>query len=95
MEEGKTREYQVEFTPTSRHYFFEILKYFYEIYSVDRAEQLADQLEEFAQSLNLQPNRGTQENWLSSSSKNYRFILFQRTKRADIKVIYYVDHELK
>lgn len=91
MEKGETREYQVEFTPLSRYYFYEVLEYLYEHYSIDRAEQLADELEDMAQSLNYHPHRGAPEKWLSSLTQDYLFILFSRTKRAEIKIIYYIQ----
>jgi len=93
MEEGKARKFQVEFTASAKFHFFENLEYFYENYTQDRAEQLANELEEMAQSLKLLPHRGTYEKWLFDAKYVYRFILFRRTKRADIKIIYYIDDE--
>jgi len=91
MERGEASAYQVEFTPSSRYYFYEILEYLYEHYPIDRAEQLADELEGLAQSLNYHPHRGAKEKWLSSLGQDYRFVLFNRTKRAEVKIIYYIQ----
>lgn len=91
MEKGETHEYQVEFTPSSRYHFYEVLEYLYKHYPIDRAEQLADELEGMAQGLNHHPHRGAKEKWLSGLKRVYRFILFNRTKRADIKIIYYIQ----
>ena len=91
MEKGETPEYQVEFTPSSRYFFYEVLEYLYEHYPLDRAEQLADELEGMAQGLNYHPHRGAKEKWLLSLERDYRFILFNRTKRAETKIIYYIQ----
>ncbi|AWW28888.1 hypothetical protein DN752_01380 [Echinicola strongylocentroti] len=91
MEKEETREYQVEFTPLSRYYFYEVLEYLYGLYPIGRAEQLADELEGMAQGLNYLPHRGKKEKWLSGREREYRFLLFNRTKRADIKIIYYIQ----
>lgn len=93
MEERKAHKYQVRFTPSSRQHFYEILDHLYHIYPLDRAEQIADELEEKAQGLNYLPGRGRNEDWLSGRKHEYRFILYQRTKRADIKIIYYIDEK--
>ena len=91
MEERETSEYQVEFTLTSKSHFYEVLEYLYEHYSLERAEQLADELERMAQSLAYYPHRGAKEMWLAGLKHEYRFLLFNRTKRAEIKIIYYIQ----
>lgn len=95
MEKEEENQYQVEYTPLSKQYFYEIADYFYDNYPVERAEQLADELEQKAMSLNYQPHRGRVEELLEEEPQEYRFILYQRTKRADIKIIYYVDETTK
>ncbi len=75
---------------TIRYHFYEVLEYLYEHYPIDRAEQLADELEDMAQSLKHHPHRGTKEKWLTGLKQDHRFILFDRTKRAEIKIIYYI-----
>jgi len=91
VEKRETDEYQVEFTTLSRHYFYEVLDYLYQNYTIDRAEQLANELESMAKSLNHHPHRGTKEKWLLDMKQEYRFILFNRTQRSDIKIIYYIQ----
>lgn len=94
MEKREKGKYQVEFTPTSRIHFYEVLDYLYENYQIDKAEQLADKLEGMAQSLERQPQRGVREQWLLDRHYEYRFILFRRTIRASIKIIYYIDEQI-
>jgi plasmid stabilization system protein ParE len=91
VEERETPEYQVEFTLSSKSHFYEVLEYLYEHYPLERAEQLADELEGMAQSLNHHPYRGAKEKWLLGLQHEYRFLLFDRTKRAEIKIIYYIQ----
>ena len=91
MEERETHKYQVGFTISSRHHFYKVLDYLYQNYPIDRAGQLADELESMAQSLHHYPHRGTKEKWLLDMKQEYRFILFNRTQRADIKIIYYIQ----
>ncbi len=91
MEERETPDYQVEFTLSSKSHFYEVLDYFYDHYPPERAEQLADQLEMMAQSLSRHPHRRAKERWLSGLKHEYRFLLFDRTNRAEIKIIYYIQ----
>ena len=95
MEKEETNNYEVRFTPLSRQYFYDVLDYFYDLYPLERAEQLADELEQKAMSLNHQPYRGRVEEELNEEPLEYRFILYQRTKRADIKIIYHIDEGAK
>ncbi|WP_416867192.1 MAG: hypothetical protein ACMVP2_07090 [Imperialibacter sp.] len=44
-----------------------------------------------AQSLAYYPHRGAKEMWLAGLKHEYRFLLFNRTKRTDIKIIYYIQ----
>ena len=95
MEAEEKSQYQVEFTPSSKYYFYEVLEYFYEYYPPERAEELADELEQLAQSLDKLPHRGTLEKWLSERKKDYRFLLFKRTDRSEVKIIYFIEESLK
>ena len=67
----------------------------YEHYSIDRAEEIATNLESTAQELDLDPNRGALEKQLRHRAEGYRFILFKRTNRAETKIIYYIDEPNK
>jgi plasmid stabilization system protein ParE len=78
-------------TNTAEKSFYEILEYLYDNYPLDRAEQIANELRDAAKKLHYQPERGTIESRLSLRSKHYRYVLFQRTSRTDVKIIYYID----
>ncbi len=95
MDRKEKSEYIVELTPTSQIYFYEALEYIFEQYPPDRAEEISRELKQTAKSLNLNPNRGATEKRLDNRAQHYRFILYQRTKRADIKIIYFVDEQNK
>jgi len=94
--EGKEKsEYQVESIQSSKVYFNEILECLYEHYTLDKAEVIATELEATGQSINDSPDRGTPEKRLMHRPQNYKFILYRRTSRADIKIIYYIDQSSK
>ena len=95
MDSQEESQYTVELTPTSKIFFYEVVEYIYQHHTADRAEEIARELKQTAKSLNHNPNRGTAEKRLKSRPQNYQFILYQRTKRADIKIIYYVDETNK
>lgn len=67
----------------------------YECHSMERAEELAEELYDLALSLDTLPFRGARERILSARRYDYRFLLFQRTQRAQIKIIYFVDEPTK
>jgi hypothetical protein len=94
VEKREARVYQIEFTPTAQVHFYEVLDFFYNNYPLDRAEELANELMQMAMSLSHFPNRGTIEHWLENRTKDYRFLLFKRTTRAEVKIIYFVDDQL-
>lgn len=95
MDSGQESEYIVELTPSSNIYFYEALEYIFERYPVDRAEKISRELKQAIKSLSKNPNRGALEKRLKNRRLDYRFILYQRTKRADIKIIYYVEEKSK
>jgi len=74
--------------------FYEILDYLYDNYPLERAEQIADELRDTAKKLCQYPERGAPESKLAHRSKVYRYILYKRTSRTDIKVVYYIDPAL-
>ena len=91
MESTKESCYKVIITNPAESYFYEVLEYLYDNYPIDRAEVIADELRDTAKGLLYQPERGTPEPRLAHRSKEYRYVLYQRTSRAEIKVIYYID----
>ena len=95
MENPKETRYEVIITKPAEIHFYEVVEFLYDKYSLERAEQLADQLRDKTQSLCKHPKRGALEWRLESRENEYRFILFNRISRADIKIIYYVDDTTK
>lgn len=93
MENTEESQYEVVITDPAEIAFYEILGYLYENYDIDRAEEIADELRDTAKSLCYQPERGTKEPKLRNRKEDYRFILYERTFRAEIKIIYYLDQE--
>ncbi len=93
METSKKRKYQVEYTASADDHFYHVVAFFYQHHSLEKAEQMIDELEQLAQSLEYLPHRGAVEKWLEERSYEYRFLLFKRTSRSDVKVIYFVDDE--
>jgi len=90
-EEGK---YKVIITFPAEKHFYELLDYFYEHYPLDRAEEIANRLRNTAKSLEDHPERGALEMMLSHRKQKYRYILYKRTSRADVKIIYYINFEI-
>jgi translation initiation factor 2B subunit (eIF-2B alpha/beta/delta family) len=83
--------YQVELTSKAKIYYYQILEYFYTYSSVESADKKSAELYKFAYSLQTFPDRGQIETNLSRFKKNHRFILFNSTSKAVIKIIYFVD----
>ncbi|MBY0435154.1 MAG: hypothetical protein K2U26_13685, partial [Cyclobacteriaceae bacterium] len=74
---------------------YELVEYLYEYMSLDRAEEVARELNEMTLSLDRLYHRGSLEEKLVSRKKSYRYILFKRTSKATVKIIYYVDQKDK
>ena len=91
MESTEKSKFEVIITDPGDSYFYEVLEYLYDNYPIDRAEEIANELRDTTKELHYQPERGTPEPQLVHRSKGYRYILYKRTARAEIKVIYYID----
>jgi hypothetical protein len=63
--------------------------------TLERAEEAARELSEMALSLDRFYYRGSPEEKLAKRKKSYRYVLFKRTSRATVKIIYYVDEKDK
>ena len=61
--------------------------------SLSRAEKVAKELSEMALRLDHLYNRGAREEKLRRRKKAYRYLLFKRTTKATVKIIYYVDEK--
>lgn len=92
MEKAEASKYKVEFTPTSKISFYEIVEYLYGVMTFERAEKVASDLLETALSLNTFYNRGALEQSLLGRYHEYRYLLFERSKKKYIKIIYFIDH---
>ena len=95
METTKKSNYQVIYTNTAEHYFLETLTYIYQNHTLTRAEELIDELVSLAQSLEVMPQRGALEKWLVEKVNEYRFLLFRRTKRSGVKIVYFIEESSK
>ncbi|MEQ9300717.1 MAG: type II toxin-antitoxin system RelE/ParE family toxin [Cyclobacteriaceae bacterium] len=67
------------------------MDYLFQNHPFDQAEKVAEELRERARSLATYPRRGSLEPTLSGRGLEHRFILYRRTKRADIKIIYFIE----
>lgn len=92
MENTEEIKYEVIITHQAEVCFYEILDYLYDNYSFENAERIAGELRDTAKKLEYYPDRGAKESRLAQRSRGYRYILFARTSRTEIKVIYYIDH---
>jgi hypothetical protein len=63
--------------------------------SLERAEEVAKGINKMALSLDLLYHRGSGERKLARRKKQYRYVLYKRTSRASVKIIYYVDGKSK
>ena len=93
MAKEEAGRYEVVITSSAEIHFYELAEYLYEHMSIDRAEEVAQGLSEMAISLDLLYHRGSVEIKLARRKKAYRYILFKRTPRAGVKIIYYVDEK--
>lgn len=95
MAKEEAGRYEVVITSSAEVHFYELVEYLYEYMSLDRAEEVARELNEMALSLDLPYHRGSEEKKLGRRKKTYRYILFKRTSRSSVKIIYYADEKNK
>jgi hypothetical protein len=64
LESKETSRYQVEYTTSANNQFYKAVDFFYRQHTLEKAEQMVDELEELAQSLEFLPSPEslTQEN---------------------------------
>ena len=91
MESPEEKKYAVIITDPADIAFYEVLDYLYDNYPIERAEEIAGELRDAARTLESKPERGTPESRLSHRQKEYRYILYKRTPRSEIKIIYFID----
>jgi len=95
LEKAEENRYQVIVTNLAEISFYEVVDYLYDNYPFERAEEIADELRDTARILHNQPERGTPEPNLSHRGRGYRYVLYKRTSRAEIKIIYFIDKKSK
>ena len=84
-------QYQIVITSWAEQAYFEVLNYVFDHYTFERANQIALDLLECPQVLKANPLLGRIEPNLVDRTENYRFIIFKRTTKTTVKIIYYVD----
>ena len=95
MAKEEAGRYEVVITSSAEFHFYELVEYLYEHLSLDRAEEATRELSEMTLGLDLLYHRGSPEKKLSQRKKSYRYLLYKRTSRATVKVLYYVDEKSK
>jgi plasmid stabilization system protein ParE len=91
LENPEEKKYAVIITEPADIAFYEVLDYLYENYPIERAEEIAEGLRDTVRTLESKPERGALESRLLHRQRKYRFILYKRTPRAEIKIIYFTD----
>lgn len=89
MAKEEAGRHEVVITASAEVHFYELVEYLYENMSLDRAEEVARELNEMALSLDRLYHRGSPEEKLFRRKKSYRYILYKRTSRASVKIIYF------
>ncbi len=95
MAKEEASRYEVVITATAEIYFYELAEYLYEHMAFDRAEEITREIHEAVLSLGLLYRRGKRENKLAGRKFDYRYILYKRTPRAEIKIIYFISEKEK
>lgn len=89
------QSYQIVITSSAEQSYFEVLDYVFEHHTLKRANEIALELLEHPKTLEKHPFLGRIEPLLKQRVEKYRFILFERTNKTTVKIIYYVDEENK
>jgi hypothetical protein len=90
---AEKQEYKIIITAFAERAYFEVLSYVFDYYSFERANEIALELLQCPQILKEFPLLGKVEPNLAQRHEVYRFLLFERTKRTTVKIIYYVDEQ--
>jgi plasmid stabilization system protein ParE len=89
--DNSTKEFKVVITKSAEIAFYDILNYALKNHTTKRALKIAEELLDLPSSLSSFPYIGKLENDLINVSKQYRFILYNRTPTEKIKLIYFVN----
>jgi plasmid stabilization system protein ParE len=93
VEDQQENKYEVIITDQAEITFYQIVECLYDHYSLDRAEEIANQIRDKAGTLVYQGAIGNLEPQLKHRKEDYRFILYKRSQRADIKIIYFINEK--
>lgn len=89
---GKGKVYEVIVTqPAKTRYQVQVLPYLYENFTFDRATEINEKILDFAATLDKNPDRGRNEDYLRASKELFKFILFKETRHFELKIIYYIS----
>jgi len=91
----KSSSYLVEITPEAEQYYLELLSYLYQTHSSKSANKKSEYILDLAMSLDENPNRGSREEDLEYLGKEHQFLIYPITKRKTVKVIYFVEEDIK
>jgi len=89
LEERKS--YLVEITSKAEQYYWQLLAHLYETHSVESADKKSNEIIALAMTLEVNPQRGSLEESLTSFKKEFRSIIYHITKRKTVKIIYCID----
>jgi hypothetical protein len=92
---AEKQDYEIVITATAERAYFEALEYIFEHHSTLRANKIALELLEEPNLLKKFHQIGTIEQQLRHQPREYRFILFERTKKSKVKIIYYVEDDIQ
>lgn len=95
MAKEEAERFEVVITPSAEIHYYNLHTYLYENMSVNRAEEVANEILAAAFSLDHLHHRGAKEPLLKNRKRQFRFILYKRTERAAVKIIYHVDEKSK
>jgi plasmid stabilization system protein ParE len=91
MDEGQ--EFEVIITSSAEKAYFHVLEYVYEHHAPKKAEKIALELLKFPLILKQFPKIGTLESILENRPEIFRFLVFERTEKITVKILYFVDYE--
>lgn len=87
------KKYQVITTKIGRQAFMDLVGYLDKHYTPERANQIAQEILQETQRLKTMPYQGRMEEHLDHREKEYRFILYNRSKGAQVKIVYWIDEQ--
>ncbi|MBI2258986.1 MAG: hypothetical protein HYU67_08815 [Flavobacteriia bacterium] len=87
----KEQNYQIIITSRAEQSYFEVLDYVFEHHTFEQAKKISLELIDYPQVLKKFPNLGNIESNLIGRPEKFRFLLYCRTKKTSVKIIYFVD----